>query len=624
MYLKCLRLQNVGPVKDLLIEPSFIDEIPKPLVIVGQNGSGKSIALSFVANCLLNIQQHLFENTEVEKGKVFKVRSGIYIGPNLPYYFGSVELTGGLSLEEWYLSGTKKSLVEQGVAPGNQSWSQLGDLDTDGFFQAGESSGKEKLEQLYAQGVALYFPANRFEEPAWLNSESVVKAPKVTTEVSFKGITKRQIICSNVFQSLVSWIYDVLIDAYLFETQEIEVSFPDGTKASSLLPVTENSNWTIKTEIENLLATIFAGRTSGKLVLTLTTKPVRQISIAERQGDGSKKIIVPNIASLSSGESLLLGMFTSIVRDFELSGSPFRSLAEISGIVVIDEIDLHLHIDLQRHVLPRLIKAFPKVQFIVTTHSPLFLLGMEECYGPEGYDILELPTGRQIYAEEFGEFQNAYDEFSKSKRHQSTLELLLSTTQKPYLITEGDSDKTILEAAWGKLYGLAPCVFEIKSAKEINGQTGGAQQVQSSLRYLAALAETQVVGLFDNDREGNAQFNGLKYPKFDLVTPGHKKHRNVSGILLPVPQSRLNYVHQSKGEYCHLEIEHYFSDSILREHKKLGDEIIKNSGVFEIKGDKTSFAQVVAELGKEEFENFHVLFETITKILGVNLPEKST
>jgi predicted ATPase len=47
--------------------------------------------------------------------------------------------------------------------------------------------------------------------------------------------------------------------------------------------------------------------------------------------------------------------------------------ADIQAIVLIDEIDLHLHPTLQRELIPRLRKALPKVQWIVTTHSPLVL-----------------------------------------------------------------------------------------------------------------------------------------------------------------------------------------------------------------------------------------------------------
>ena len=43
----------------------------------------------------------------------------------------------------------------------------------------------------------------------------------------------------------------------------------------------------------------------------------------------------------------------------------------MQGIVLIDEIDLHLHPRWQRIIVPALLEAFPKLQFVATTHSPL-------------------------------------------------------------------------------------------------------------------------------------------------------------------------------------------------------------------------------------------------------------
>ncbi len=57
----------------------------------------------------------------------------------------------------------------------------------------------------------------------------------------------------------------------------------------------------------------------------------------------------------------------------DASGAP----AEITGIVLLDEIDLHLHPALQRTLVPRLRKALPDVQWIVTTHSPLILASFD-------------------------------------------------------------------------------------------------------------------------------------------------------------------------------------------------------------------------------------------------------
>ncbi len=50
---------------------------------------------------------------------------------------------------------------------------------------------------------------------------------------------------------------------------------------------------------------------------------------------------------------------------------------DLQGIVLIDEIETHLHINLQKKIMPFLTKIFPNIQFIVTTHSP-FVLSSEE------------------------------------------------------------------------------------------------------------------------------------------------------------------------------------------------------------------------------------------------------
>lgn len=54
-----------------------------------------------------------------------------------------------------------------------------------------------------------------------------------------------------------------------------------------------------------------------------------------------------------------------------------RSSKETSGVVLIDEIDLHLHPKWQRKIVADLRRTFPKVQFIVTTHSPFIVQSLE-------------------------------------------------------------------------------------------------------------------------------------------------------------------------------------------------------------------------------------------------------
>ena len=72
---------------------------------------------------------------------------------------------------------------------------------------------------------------------------------------------------------------------------------------------------------------------------------------------------------MSSGETALLDLFLSILRDFDLSGATFNNAAEIRGIVVVDEIDLHLHAVHQHEILPSLMRMFPKVQIGVDSQT---------------------------------------------------------------------------------------------------------------------------------------------------------------------------------------------------------------------------------------------------------------
>jgi hypothetical protein len=154
---------------------------------------------------------------------------------------------------------------------------------------------------------------------------------------------------------------------------------------------------------------------------------------------------IPSIDNLSLGESILLNMFINIVRHGE--GSPEKSLSQIKGIVIIDEIDTHLHTILQYNVLPQLISTFPHVQFIITTHSPLFILGMKNKFGEDGFDIIDMPLGTKITTERFNEFENAYKIFTTTKQYEEDIQDKIKNANKPMIFLEGPSDIKYLEKA---------------------------------------------------------------------------------------------------------------------------------------------------------------------------------
>ncbi|PMG56244.1 AAA family ATPase [Vibrio lentus] len=79
--------------------------------------------------------------------------------------------------------------------------------------------------------------------------------------------------------------------------------------------------------------------------------------------------------TLSSGFSSIMSIYADLITKVSL-----RSVNpdDLTGIVLIDEIDAHLHVSLQKKILAFLKKSFPKVQFIVTTHSPFVVSSVDD------------------------------------------------------------------------------------------------------------------------------------------------------------------------------------------------------------------------------------------------------
>ena len=69
----------------------------------------------------------------------------------------------------------------------------------------------------------------------------------------------------------------------------------------------------------------------------------------------------------------MLSLVVDIARRLAIANPSLDNKLEGEGIVLIDEIDLHLHPQWQRKLLPALTHTFPNIQFIVTTHSPQVL-----------------------------------------------------------------------------------------------------------------------------------------------------------------------------------------------------------------------------------------------------------
>ena len=93
---------------------------------------------------------------------------------------------------------------------------------------------------------------------------------------------------------------------------------------------------------------------------------------------------------VSDGFAAVLDIVADLILKMQGEGTLVRSYQK-EGIVLIDEIETHLHLALQKVIMPLLTKVFPNIQFVITTHSPFVLSSMPDAvaYDLEHREVLE-------------------------------------------------------------------------------------------------------------------------------------------------------------------------------------------------------------------------------------------
>ena len=89
-----------------------------------------------------------------------------------------------------------------------------------------------------------------------------------------------------------------------------------------------------------------------------------------------KNLWVP-FPALSDGYRAFIGWIGDLLYHVCMTCPRGRKLRDNQGIVMIDEVDLHIHPRWQMELLPRLSRQLPRIQFIVTSHSPLLVGSLE-------------------------------------------------------------------------------------------------------------------------------------------------------------------------------------------------------------------------------------------------------
>lgn len=107
----------------------------------------------------------------------------------------------------------------------------------------------------------------------------------------------------------------------------------------------------------------------------IETRPLRFIMDRE-ETDGSHHEL--RIEQLSEGYKIIIAMVADLAARMAEANPEKEHPLQATGIVLIDEVDLHLHPRWQRDILKQLTQVFPNIQFIVSTHSPVIVVGAAE------------------------------------------------------------------------------------------------------------------------------------------------------------------------------------------------------------------------------------------------------
>ena len=374
MYLRRLHVLNNGPLRRLDLElPVSAEGVPKPVILVGGNGSGKTNLLSIIADALFEAASKHYRNA-VEGGAGFR-RPWFRLAGGATISIGA---EGGCSILE-FQQGEKSYLFKEkaGRLPAQEVLEQLpeplraaAEWSEEGIIKEIKISDDE-ARKVFHDGAYVYFHSSRAEVPHWLNRDAVkVDDFDFTRRISHS--LQKPIFVERSLDQLKQWLLSVLIDARIDFTL-----LPDPKDDKKLVVFTDDNivnaiaayqNKILWGSINHILKAIFDD-TSVSLVW-LGRHSLGRLSI---QRDGA--IIMPTLDGLSAGQATVLSIFGTLLRYGDAAGPGLGASGRIEGICLIDEIDAHMHVDLQHRALPELIKMFPKVQFIVSSHSPLFVLG---------------------------------------------------------------------------------------------------------------------------------------------------------------------------------------------------------------------------------------------------------
>lgn len=574
MYIKKLIYEHVGPINSIEINmPLNQNHTPKPVIIVGENGSGKSTVLSNIVDAFYEIAGKAFNNarkTDDDSGhQYYKAITPIEITAGQRYMFSYISFQD--NKEYSYISKCGNfSVTNLKKRLGLEEKTDLRWTESVNFKYT--SFDKENVDRIWDHNVICYFGPDRYEKPAWMGEKyhTIENYAHPSLRPSWNGKLDAPISVKDVVSANLQWLLDVIVDSRPDVTGDINNLMLSHVDAGALIELRK-----ARENLELIMSKIL-----GENVyfgLNFRNSGSQRLKI-QRQKDNA--VVAPSLDSLSTGQLAIFNMFATIIRYADLNMmNQSIDLSKISGIVAIDEIELHLHAKLQKEVLPKLIKLFPNVQFVITTHAPLFMLGMQETFGDDGYEIYEMPTATKISVERFSEFQRAYEYFKTTETYQKDAQnaiLSVASSKKVLVITEGATDWKHMKAAMSVLKEKEEYVelfagldFDFFEYEPSNSSAEATYKVQMGNTVLSAICENvckipqDVTRIFIADRDDDNTNKKLGIKGRSYKSWGN----NTYSFLIPVPSIR--------SDTPDISIEHLFTDAEIKTEVLCDDGIAR-------------------------------------------------
>ncbi len=612
------------------------------IVLTSVNGKGKTTLLSYIMDAWVELTRNVYSNTYKDKeNSYYRISSSLFdidsSKPSMVYirfkngdkHFDYIDIRNKCTNED-YLSMTP---FEDRIP-----FEMFSDeLNERGLIKKVSSTVKSsEIKDIFNKNVVAYFPSYRYEVPNYLNDPYNVKL-SFNVRSRFSNELPNPIEVITEINSLVNWILDVVIDGELYKQTQVI----DG-KNIDLTP--ENKIWkSLQQILREALSSKFPDG-NVRFAVGKRNKGASRVSVVK--ADDSVELC-PTIFNLSTGELALICIFAEILRQGD---NLFNGVTNegIQGIVLVDEIDKHLHIKLQKESLPKLLKAFPNVQFVLSSHSPFMNMGLaDECL--ERSTIIDFDNGGiNVAPTNNAVYQEAYEVFLKERNDYATklasLHNEMSVLTRPIVITEGKTDLKHILKAMEKL-GIERR-FDILQPED---QPDGWSNVDSLINNIS---KTRVIGqphkviaIFDRD-----------IPKLVSQYPDPYKQldNNVFAFCIPCPESRkkegrinisIEYLYSDDEihallpnntrlffgcEFKNDSTRQCISDPSLRLNDKNGageDRIIENNGgqaVYDTQyvnhlAKKNEFADAIKndniKISQNSWENFRPIIDIINSII---------